>query len=47
MKVTFVAIMLTMMSSTTVLLPEASALTPRTDFNDNHFTYHTFSTIRI
>ena len=46
MKVTYVAILFVAVSIILVL-PEANALTPRTDFNDNHFTYHTFTTIHI
>jgi len=46
MKITYVAIMFAVMSIMLVL-PEANALTPRTDINDNHFTYHTFTTIHI
>ena len=46
MKITYVAILFAAVSIMLVL-PEANALTPRTDFNDNHFTYHTFTTIHI
>jgi hypothetical protein len=46
MKITFVAIMFIAVSIMLVL-PEANALTPRTDFSDNHFTYLTFTTIHI
>ncbi len=33
--------------SLAIVLPQANALTPRLDFNDNHFTYRTFGTIHI
>ena len=46
MKITYVAILFAAVSIMLVL-PEANALTPRTDFSDNHFTYHTFTTIHI
>jgi len=46
MKITYIAILFAAVSIILVL-PEANALTPRTDINDNHFTYHTFTTIHV
>lgn len=46
MKTTLIVV-LAMVTSMTLLLPQANALTPRLEFNDNHFTYHTFGETRV
>lgn len=46
MKITYIAILFAAVSIILVL-PEANALTTRTNFDDNHFTYHTFTTIHV
>lgn len=46
MKITHIAMMFAAVSIV-LALPAANALTTRTNFNDDHFTYHTFTTIHI
>jgi hypothetical protein len=38
---------LAVVTSMTLVLPQASALTPRLEFNDNHFTYLNFGEIQV